>query len=142
MGSATTADVQAQQRAISSEQVNLSAAVNAHRDALPASTLEAWYALARQCAAFVKQQVYTFGDHTPDVMYPQGAELLSQLAAWRGSLAALGVTVPDTQWNVAPEAPPPQGTPNPLFGMLGELADAVPIVIVLLLVREWNATRR
>lgn len=139
---ATRADVEAQQRAVSSESTNLAIAVDAHKGELPASSLAAWYALARECAAFAAQDIYTFGIHTPESMYPEGVSLLAQLAAWRATLAAMGAEVPAVDWGHAPEAPPPVGRPNPLISALGSLGDALPFLLVFFVVREWNEARR
>lgn len=132
---ATADDVRTQQAFVAAEEINLSVAVEACTQ-LAASSVDAWHALAAQCLRFVSREP-VFG--TVTLMADEGASLVSQLGAWRASLTALGCTPPTLK---EVPAPPPVGTPNPIFAALGSLGNALPIVLVYLVVREWNEARR
>ena len=128
---ASAADVRVLQEQVKAEQTNIAAAVDACKGTLPQSTLDLWYATALQCLRFVSRDP-VFG--TVDAMAAEGADLRSQLAAWRESLSGAGCFVPTLR---QVPAPPPPGSGRSFWEASG-LSDVVPLVLLFL---AWDAYR-
>jgi hypothetical protein len=93
-----------------------------------------WYALSARILAFVSQAP-PFGARD----LATGRGLRTELAAYIVKLTTAGVPdLPDLIAKAPPQAPapPPVGTPNPLFGELDNLRKLVPLALLAVVLFE------
>lgn len=147
---ATSADIEVLQAFVDNEMQNLALAVHACAGKLSGRAAQ-WPDLHQRCNAFVgAAPQFTFG---LDDLYAQGLALQGELAWWRGTLTDLGCDIPTTDWHNRPRVNPPGATDPPYIPyvapeavkpghtFLDQAGQALPFIVILLAVREWNDHR-
>lgn len=122
-------DVAAIQAYLKPTATQVSAAV-ASTPGLDPAVKAAWYPLSARILAYVSAS-------SPPLQ--TGRALRTELAAYVVKLSTAGVPgLPDLIANAPPQAPapPPEGTPNPVFGALDSLKRLVPLALVAVVLFE------